>query len=86
MMITRHLNKPMTRWPNLIKNGRITTRVWDLEREASNIAVHAARFSAYLSRRINGGNHADAVRHQNNVAAKVRAALGYTQRRSDIRF
>lgn len=59
---------------------------YEVEREMSARAVHYARASAYLSRRMNGGTHGDAVKRQNQTAAKVRGALGYTYKEAPITF
>ena len=85
----------------MISNGRITVAMvdWDhaytqysqteiqqIEREAAEAATAYARLSAYLSRRMAGGKHSDAVRRQNQVAARVRQALGYTYKDAPITF
>lgn len=51
---------------------------YDFEQTIAATAVQAARLSAYISRRQSGGRHEDAVKRQNQVARRVRQALGYT--------
>jgi len=63
-----------------------TDQRYELERMISSDAVQLARFSAYLSRRMSGGKHADAVKAQNRAARRVRQALGYTYADDAITF
>lgn len=63
-----------------------TDQRYELERQISSQAVQLARFSAYLSRRMAGGKHSDAVQAQNRAARKVRQALGYTYADDAITF
>lgn len=63
-----------------------TDERYELERAISQDCVRLARFSAYVSRRLSGGTHADAVKRQNTVAGRVRLALGYTYRHDDLHF
>lgn len=56
------------------------------ERAAAALATHAARLSAYLSRRLSGGTHDDAVKAQNRAARGVRQALGYTYADDRVTF
>ena len=66
---------------------RLTTdERYELERAITCDAVQLARFSAYLSRRMAGGKHGDAVKRQNQTARKVRQALGYTYADDKITF
>lgn len=58
----------------------------EAERRAAILATQYSRLSAYLSRRVAGGKHADAVKAQNNVARRVRQALGYTYADDSITF
>lgn len=62
------------------------TEIQQIEREAAELAAGYARLSAYLSRRMSGGKHSDAVKRQNQAAAKVRQALGYTYKDAPITF
>lgn len=59
---------------------------WDVERACASGATKLARYSAYISRRINGGKHEDAVRAQNRAARRVRQALGYTYADDAVNF
>lgn len=63
-----------------------TEERYELERAIVGDAVQLARFSAYIGRRITGGNHAAGVKRQNQVARKVRQALGYTYADDAITF
>jgi hypothetical protein len=66
---------------------RLTTdQRYALELATALDAVRLARFSAYVSRRLAGGKHADAVKAQNQTARKVRQALGYTYADDKITF
>lgn len=53
---------------------------------AASASVWLARVSAYISRRLSGGKHEDAVKAQNACAAKVRQALGYTYKDDKLTF
>lgn len=59
---------------------------FEYERTIATAAERYARASAYLSRRMSGGKHEDAVKAQNKAAARVRQALGYTYAESPITF
>lgn len=61
-------------------------QLYTIERTISSDAIKLARFAAYLSRRMTGGKHADAVKAQNQTARKVRQALGYTYADDQIHF
>lgn len=63
-----------------------TDEAWSLDEAAAAMAVHCARLSAYLSRRRTGGRHTVAVKHQNQVARKVRQALGFMYGDDSITF
>jgi hypothetical protein len=76
---------PMAGWAGVTETMDIDARYTE-ERRAAEAAVYYARLSAYLSRRMSGGKHADAVKRQNQVAAKVRQALGYTYKEAPIEF
>lgn len=62
----------------------------DLSRELDSLIEHAARLRAYLDHmaqmRRDDDAHAAAVKASNNLAAKIRKALGYTQARNDYTF
>lgn len=81
----KDFHAPMVEWSTL-------WQTYDLdearrrEADAALVAVRAARFSAYLGRRMSGGKHVDAVKRQNQVARKVRQALGYTYADDRITF
>lgn len=76
---------PMNEWEKAYELYS-QTEIQQIEREAAEAATAYARLSAYLSRRMSGGKHSDAVRRQNQTAAKVRRALGYTYPAADITF
>lgn len=57
-----------------------------LSDKAAAHATHHTRLCAYVSRRMSGGKHADAVKAQNTAARKVRQALGYTYTDDAITF
>jgi len=75
----------MVKWEATYNNLSLDARQ-EIEREAAEAATAYARLSAYLSRRMAGGKHSDAVRRQNQVAARVRQALGYTYKDAPITF
>lgn len=50
------------------------------------LAVKAARMGTYFDARAKGEQHASAVREQNAVAEKVRAALDFQHPKADIEF
>lgn len=50
------------------------------------LAVKAARMGTYFDARAKGEQHAAAVREQNAVAEKVRAALDFQHPKVDIEF
>lgn len=79
------LYAPITQWKE-IADSPITTAIQDAERQAAHLATTYARMSAYFSRRMAGGKHADAVKAQNIAARKVRQALGYTYADDKITF
>lgn len=72
-------------WPALYDRLTVGERM-ALDSALSDIATKAARLSAYLSRRATGGDHKAAVQRQNQVARKVRQALGYTYADDKITF
>ena len=78
-------NKPMVEW-----DAAYNAMTFDERRvaddDAAAQATKYARLSAYLSRRMSGGGHADAVKRQNEVARKVRQALGFTYKDDAITF
>lgn len=82
---TRFYNLPMVEWDKAY-TAMAQAEIFELERQAAEVATRYARLSAYLSRRMAGGIHADAVRRQNQTAAKVRQALGYTYKDAPITF
>ena len=83
--VTRTLKIPPVRWEAL--NARLsTTDRMKLEDQLTHLTVWTARLAAYLGRRQSGGKHADAVKRQNQVARKVRQALGYTYADDKITF
>lgn len=85
-MTTREfLDRPFTMWSALYPS-LATEDAAKIEAEAAALATAAARLSAYLSRRMGGGLHEDAVKRQNQAARKVRQALGYTYADDAITF
>lgn len=81
----RLLNRPMASWEKAIDRLGTDARM-RLDDEAAALATKAARLSAYVSRRMSGGKHSDAVAAQNRAASKVRQALGFTYKDSKISF
>jgi hypothetical protein len=79
------LTLPPVDWDKTIAELNTDER-YELERQITCDAVQLARFSAYLSRRMAGGKHVDAVKRQNSVARRVRLALGYTYADDRITF
>lgn len=79
------MNAAMVEWQDRI-NGLPQHEAYRLESELATLATHAARLSAYISRRLTGGKHDDAVKAQNTAARKVRQALGYTYADDSVRF
>lgn len=77
---------PMVEWDKAYTELYSQTEIQQIEREAAELATAYARLSAYLSRRLSGGRHTDAVRRQNQAAARVRQALGYTYKDAPITF
>lgn len=74
----KHLiDRPMSEWESTIDALPMDERM-ELIEQFSARATHLARLAAYLSRRLTGGKHADAVKAQNRAARKVRQALGFT--------
>lgn len=63
---------------------------FDQRREADDaaaaLATRATRVSAYISHRLAGGKHADAVKAQNRAARSTRQALGFTYKDDAITF
>lgn len=85
MEVRKFIDIPMANW-EATYTAMGTTRTQELERGLSGLAVWCARASAYFSRRLSGGKHEDAVKRQNQVAAKVRQALGYTYKEANVQF
>ena len=79
------LRTPPVRWERAVTRMRTDDRM-RLCDEAAALATRAARISAYVSRRLSGGKHADAVTAQNQAARRVRQALGYTYADDKITF
>lgn len=76
---------PMVKWEAAYK--RLTTdQRMALSDSAASTATRFSRVSAYVSRRMSGGKHADAVTAQNRTARSVRQALGYTYADDKITF
>lgn len=61
-----------------------------LSNSMAQLSVLAARMGAYIDARGGEGGrdkgHVEAVKHQNNCAEKVRAALGFQHPKSDLEF
>lgn len=85
MRTPKLLNQPFSKWEKAIDRMSTVGRM-QLEDEAAALAMRAARLSAYISRRMSGGKHADAVKRQNETARKVRRALGFTYPDTPITF
>lgn len=76
---------PMVKWERAYDNLTADQRRI-IDDEAAAAATQYARLSAYISRRLAGGKHADAVKRQNQSARKVRQALGFTYKDDSITF
>ena len=76
---------PMAKWEQAYENLSADERRI-IDDEAARAATTYARMSAYLSRRLAGGKHVDAVKRQNQTARKVRQALGFTYTDDAITF
>lgn len=67
-----------------------TADLAEIERFLDGVVVHLARKAAYLSARAGGGcgnqGHQTGVRWQNQRAARIRKAIGYTYPKDDISF
>lgn len=82
--ITRILTMAPAEWEALAgEQPEEAERLADITRI---LAVNLARFTAYHDARRHGKGHPDAVRDQNQAAAYVRRALGYTTYRDDKFF
>jgi hypothetical protein len=61
-----------------------------LSNSLTNLSVLAARMSAYIDARGGEGGidrgHSEAVKHQNNLAERVRAVLGFQHPKADLSF
>lgn len=85
-MLKKTINQiPMTKWEATYNRLTFDERRQQ-DDDAAAQAVRHARVSAYISRRLSGGKHADAVKAQNRAAARVRVALGFTYKDSPIDF
>jgi len=85
MNMTRALKVPPVKWEALADRLSTAER-WELMRQLDQHAVSAARLAAYITRRISGGRHVDAVKRQNAVARKVRLAIGYSYPEDSLTF
>lgn len=84
---TRQLvNRPMVEWDRRTLSIAKVADLMAIDDQAAAVAVRYARLSAYIARRRSGGTHADAVKAQNQAAARVRQALGYTYKEAPINF
>ena len=79
------LRAPMVEWSEAI-DARNHDQLRTLEHESTGLAVQAARLAAYTAARNEGRTHAQAVKRQNTIAAKLRRALGFYNGRADITF
>ncbi len=79
------LNRPPVEWETAYNAMSFDERR-AVDDAAAALATKAARLSAYFSRRLSGGKHADAVRRQNQSARRVRQALGFTYTDDSITF
>lgn len=85
VQLERFANTAMAQWDR--RYGRMDSIDRnDTERHAAAMAERFARTAAYISRRMIGGTHADAVKHQNAVARGVRKALGFAYPNQPITF
>lgn len=85
MTMQQFLDLAMVDWQKTIDAMPQNER-HELESYLAALAQHSARASAYISRRVMGGKHEDAVKRQNEVARKVRQALGYTYADDKVTF
>lgn len=85
MSANRFARLPMVKWEAAYERLSADERR-QVDDNAAAIATHYARVSAYLSRRLAGGKHADAVKRQNQTARRVRQALGFTYTDDSITF
>jgi len=76
---------PMSKWEATYENLTADQRR-QIDDEAAATATKCARLSAYISRRLSGGKHADAVKAQNQAARRTRQALGFTYKDDAITF
>ena len=81
----RAAKRPMVQWERYVNRMKQDERM-QIGDTAAHLAEHYTRLSAYLSRRMSGGRHVDAVRAQNTAARRVRQALGYTYADDKITF
>lgn len=79
------IDRPMAEWQALYDSLSFDERR-KLDDDAAAQATRYARLSAYLSRRLSGGRHEDAVKKQNQAARKVRQALGFTYKDDAVTF
>lgn len=79
------LNLPMVEWEAAYAELSSDERR-AIDDQCAALATVASRLSAYLSRRMAGGKHTDAVKAQNVAARKVRQALGFTYKDDSITF
>lgn len=83
--ITQFLNAPMVEWSDM-RHGLLDETKAEIIAELDGILIKGARLRAYVERRRNAGTHQQAVKHQNNLATKIRRALGYTQAKHEVNF
>ena len=84
-LVKRFAALPPVKWQAAYERLSTDERM-ALTDSAAHTATKLARVSAYVSRRMSGGKHEDAVKNQNQSARKVRQALGYTYTDDQITF
>lgn len=85
-MYERMMSAPMLEWQKMTDGASDLLRA-EVEGEAHNNAVRAARLGAYVGARGNGKTHAASVKHANKVVRALRKALGYSYpEATDITF
>lgn len=79
------LELPLAQWASEYERMSMAERIGLADRLASQVEW-MTRVNAYISRRMSGGQHKDAVTAQNRAVRKVRQALGYTYADDKITF
>lgn len=79
------LDRPIQEWQLAVASLSTELRQ-SIESDIAALTIKAARLSAYLTVCTLGGGHEQAVKRQNQVARKVRRAMGYTYADDAITF